>query len=189
MCFESVMPSNYLILCCPLLLLPSIFPNIRVFSNESVLPIRWPKYWGFSFSISVVVAGRKISERAVGERDSQGKHGKEFGRWMAVEKEGRKKISLFAKLVISVSFVPVLRCLWKNWGKWLENTTKQRASQPASLLGNFKPPLQRRLGFSSKGHVFGITALPSHPFSNLEQHRGDWKWDGEQLGAWELSAQ
>ena len=46
------MPSNYLILCCPLLLLPSIFPSIRVFSNESVLHIRWPKYWSFSFSIS-----------------------------------------------------------------------------------------------------------------------------------------
>ena len=49
---ESVMPSNYLIFCCPLLLLPSIFPSILVFSNESVLPIRWPKYWSFSFSIS-----------------------------------------------------------------------------------------------------------------------------------------
>ena len=46
------MPSSHLILCCPLLLLPSIFPSIRVFSNESVLHIRWPKYWGFSFSIS-----------------------------------------------------------------------------------------------------------------------------------------
>ena len=46
------MPSNHLILCCPLLLLPSIFPNIRVFSNESALHIRWPKYWSFSFSIS-----------------------------------------------------------------------------------------------------------------------------------------
>ena len=45
------MPSNHLILCGPLLLLPSIFPSIRVFSNESVLPIRWPKYWSFSFSI------------------------------------------------------------------------------------------------------------------------------------------
>ena len=45
---ESVMPSNHLILCCPLLLLPSIFPSIRVFSNESVLPIRWPKYWTFT---------------------------------------------------------------------------------------------------------------------------------------------
>ena len=52
MSIESVMPSNYLILCRPLLLLPSIFPSIRVFSDESVLCIRWPKYWSFSFSIS-----------------------------------------------------------------------------------------------------------------------------------------
>ena len=52
MSIESVMPSNHLILCCPLLLPPSIFPSIRVFSNESVLHIRWPKYWSFSFSIS-----------------------------------------------------------------------------------------------------------------------------------------
>ena len=49
---ESVMPSNHLILCCPLLLLPSFFPNSRVFSNESVIHIRWPKYWSFSLSIS-----------------------------------------------------------------------------------------------------------------------------------------
>ena len=49
---ESVMPSNHLILCHPLLLLPSIFPSIRIFSNESVLPIRWPKYWSFSYNIS-----------------------------------------------------------------------------------------------------------------------------------------
>ena len=52
MSIESEMPSNHLILCCPLLLPPSIFPSIRVFSNESVLCIRWPKYWSFSFSIS-----------------------------------------------------------------------------------------------------------------------------------------
>ena len=52
MSIESVIPSNHLILCHPLLLLPSIFPSIRVFSNESVLCIRWPKYWSFSFSIS-----------------------------------------------------------------------------------------------------------------------------------------
>ena len=52
MSIESVMPSSHLILCHPLLLLPSIFPSIAVFSNESVLCIRWPKYWGFSFSIS-----------------------------------------------------------------------------------------------------------------------------------------
>ena len=52
MSVESVMPSNRLILCRPLLLLPSIFPSIKVFSNESVVHIRWPKYWSFSFSIS-----------------------------------------------------------------------------------------------------------------------------------------
>ena len=52
MSIELVMPFNHLVLCCPLLLLPSIFPSIRVFSNESALRIRWPKYWSFSFSIS-----------------------------------------------------------------------------------------------------------------------------------------
>jgi len=52
MSIESVMPSNHLILCCPLFLLPSIFPNIRVFSNNSALRITWPKHWSFSFSIS-----------------------------------------------------------------------------------------------------------------------------------------
>ena len=52
MSIELMMPSNHLIFCCPLLFLPSIFPSIRVFSNESALCIRWPKYWSFSFSIS-----------------------------------------------------------------------------------------------------------------------------------------
>ena len=52
MSIESVMPSNHLILCCPLLLPPPVFPSIKVFSNESVLHIRWPKYWSFNFSIS-----------------------------------------------------------------------------------------------------------------------------------------
>ena len=59
MSIESVMPSNHLILCCPLLLLLSIFPSIRVFSNESVLHIRWPDYWHFSFNIS---PNKKYSE-------------------------------------------------------------------------------------------------------------------------------
>ena len=54
MSIESVMPSNHLILCRPLLLLPSIFPNIRDISNESALCIRWPKYWSFSFNISPI---------------------------------------------------------------------------------------------------------------------------------------
>ena len=57
MFIESVMPSNHLILCCPLLLLSSILPSIRVFSNESVLHIRWPKYWSFSISPSNEYSG------------------------------------------------------------------------------------------------------------------------------------
>ena len=52
MSIESVMPSNHLLLCCPLLILPSIFPSIRVFSNESALRMRWPKYWSYSFNIT-----------------------------------------------------------------------------------------------------------------------------------------
>ena len=56
MSIESMMPSNHLILCCPLLLRPSIFPSIRVFSNESALCIRWLKYWSFSFNISLSLA-------------------------------------------------------------------------------------------------------------------------------------
>ena len=57
MSIKSVMTSNHFILCHPLLLLPSIFPNIRAFSNESVLSIRWPKYWSFSFSLSNEYSG------------------------------------------------------------------------------------------------------------------------------------
>ena len=58
---ESVMPCNHLILCHPLLLPPSIFPSIRVFSNKSVLRIRWPKYWSFSFRILVIVKSCDVS--------------------------------------------------------------------------------------------------------------------------------
>ena len=58
MSIESVMPPNHLILCRPLLLLPSIFPSIRVFSNESVLHISWPKYWNFGFSISINLSNK-----------------------------------------------------------------------------------------------------------------------------------
>ena len=57
MSIESVMPSNHLILCCPLLLLPSIFPSIKVFSNESAIYINWPKYWSFSISPSSKYSG------------------------------------------------------------------------------------------------------------------------------------
>ena len=61
---ESVMPSNYLILSHPLLLLPSIFPSIRVFSSESALCIKWPKYWSFSFSVSPCSAQKEKKKKA-----------------------------------------------------------------------------------------------------------------------------
>ena len=61
MSIDSVMPSNHLILCCPRLLPPSIFSSIRVFSSESVLHIRWPKYWSFSFSISFSIPSNEYS--------------------------------------------------------------------------------------------------------------------------------
>ena len=57
MSIELVMPSNHLVLCCPILFLPSIFPSIRVFSNESALRIRWPKYWSFSISLANKYSG------------------------------------------------------------------------------------------------------------------------------------
>ena len=63
------MPSKYLILCCPPLLLPSIFPSLRVFSNESVLLIRWPKYWPFSFSISLSNEYSGLSSFKIGRLD------------------------------------------------------------------------------------------------------------------------
>ena len=65
MSIELVMPSNRLILCRPLLILPSIFPSIRVFSKESVLHIRWPKYWSFSFSISPSNDGKHCPKKSV----------------------------------------------------------------------------------------------------------------------------
>ena len=70
---ESVMPSNHLILCRPLLLLPSIFPSIRVFSNEWILHIRWPKYWSFNFSISPSneYSGLRTGWTSCSPRDSQ----------------------------------------------------------------------------------------------------------------------
>ena len=76
MSIESVMPSNHLILCHPLLLPPSIFPSIRGFSNESVLHIRWPKYWSFRFSVSPSneysgLISFRINWFDLGDRDSQ----------------------------------------------------------------------------------------------------------------------
>ena len=85
MSIESVMPSNQLILCHPFLLLPSIFPSIRVFSNELALRIRWPKYWGFSFSISPSSDYSELISFRIDWFDLLGDHGKAF--ILHIEKE------------------------------------------------------------------------------------------------------
>ena len=79
MSIELVMPSKHLILCCPLLLLPSIFPSIRGFSNESALRIRWPKYWSFSFNIS---SSHKYSGLVSSERTG----------WISLQSKGLSRV-------------------------------------------------------------------------------------------------
>ena len=101
---ESVMPSNHLILCCPLLLLPSIFPSIRIFSNESTLCIRWPNYWSFSFSISPSNDYDWLVWSLCSPRDSQ-------------ESSPTPQFKSISSLPLSVLFGPTLTSLhdyWKN---------------------------------------------------------------------------
>ena len=76
---ESVMPSSHLILCCPLLLLPSIPPSITVFSNESTLRMRWPKYWSFSFSTFL-------------PKKSQGRSASEWTGWISLQSKGLSRV-------------------------------------------------------------------------------------------------
>ena len=80
MSIELVIPSNHLILCCPLLLLPSLFPSIRVFSSESVLHIRWLKYWSFSFSICLPVNIQDWSPLG-------------FSGWISLQSKGLSRVS------------------------------------------------------------------------------------------------
>ena len=87
MSIESVMPANHLILCLPLLLLPSIFPSIRVFSNELVLHIRWPKYWNFTFSKTKVSALASFFPKK-----SQGWSPSEWTGWISLQSKGLSEV-------------------------------------------------------------------------------------------------
>ena len=91
---ESVMPSNHLILCCPLLLLPSVFPSIRIFSSESTLHIRWPEYWNFSFSMLWSTFKSITSEKGV----FRGRH----SGWVIIWRPSR--------------FREGLNLQWQQWG-------------------------------------------------------------------------
>ena len=101
MSIELVMPSNHLILCCSLLLLPSVFPSIRVFSNESVLCIRWQKYWNFSFSIS-------LSNEYSGLRYPLGLTG-----WISLQSKGLSRV--FSNTTVQKhQFFSAQLSLWSN---------------------------------------------------------------------------
>ena len=97
----SVMPFNHLILCHPLLLPPSIFPSIRVFSNELVLPIRWPKYWSFSFSISP-------------SNEYSGLISLEWGGWIFLQSKGLSRV--FSNTTVQKhQFLGTQFSLWYNF--------------------------------------------------------------------------
>ena len=101
---KSVMPSSHLILCSPLLLLPSIFPSIRVFSNASILHIRWPKYWGFSFSVSCYNEYSGLVSSPFCPRDSQ-------------ESSPTPQFKTINSLALSFPYSPTLTSIhdyWKN---------------------------------------------------------------------------
>ena len=106
MSIESMMPSNHLILCCPLLLLPSIFPSIRVFSNESALRIKCPKYWSFSFNINehpgLISSRMDWLLSPCSPRDSQ-------------ESSPTPQLKSITSLVLSVLYSPTLTSIHDHW--------------------------------------------------------------------------
>ena len=132
MSIESVMPSNHLVLCHPLFLLPSIFPSIRVFSNESGLHIRWPKYWSFSFSISPfneylgMISLQLTSLISLQSRDSQ-------------ESSPTPQFKSINSLALSLLYGPTLTSIhdyWKNHSLDYTDHCRQR-SLLFSMLSTF----------------------------------------------------
>ena len=109
MSIESVMPSNHLILCHPLLLLPSIFPSIKVFSNESVLCIRWPKYWSSSFSISLANEYSGLSSFRIDWLDRLAVQ----GTLKSLLQHHSSKASIF--LALSFLYSPILISIHDHW--------------------------------------------------------------------------
>ena len=102
MSIKLMMPSNHLILCCPLLLPPSIFPSIRVFSNESALCIRWPKYWSFRFNISPSNEHSGLVGSPCSPRDSQ-------------ESSPTPHFKSINSLVLSFLYSPTLTSIYDYW--------------------------------------------------------------------------
>ena len=133
MSIESVMPSNHLILCCLFLLLPSIFPSIRIFSNESVLHIRWPKYWGFSLRISPSNEYSGLISFRMDWLDLLAVQGT-----LKSLQHHRSKASIFQH---SAFFIVQLSCPYMTTGKTIALTRPTFVSKVMSLLFNMLPKL------------------------------------------------
>ena len=171
------MPSNHLILCRPLLLLPSIFPSIKVFSNESALRIRWPKYWSFSFSISLPM-------------NIQDWFPLGWTGWISLQSKGLSRV--FSTTVQKHQFFGAQLSLWSNshihtgfsirW-KWkLLSHVPLCDSMDCSTLGF---PVLHYLPEFAQIHVHWISdaiqpsrplSSPSPPTHNLSQHQGLFQW-------------
>ena len=108
MSIESVMPSNHLTLCCPLLLLPSIFPSIRFFSNESVLRIRWPKYWSSSFNSSPSNEYSGLISLRMDWLDT-------LGPWDSQESSPTPQFRTINSLLLSFLYSPTLTSIHDYW--------------------------------------------------------------------------
>ena len=147
---ESVMPSNHLILCHPLLLLPSIFPSIRVFSNESVLSIRWPKYWSFSINLSNEYSGL-ISSRI------------DWLDHLAVQGTLKNLLQHHSSkawvLQCSAFFIVQLSHLYMTTGKTIALTIQTFAGKVMSLLFNMLSRFV--IAFLSRSQCFLISWLQS----------------------------
>ena len=134
MSIESVMPSNHLILFHPLLFLPSIFPSIRIFSNESVLPIRWPKHWSFSFSISPSNEYSGLISFRIDRLDLLAVQ----GTLKSLLKHHTSKASI---LQCSPSFIVQLSHPYMTTGKTIALTRQNFVGKVMSLLFNMLPRL------------------------------------------------
>ena len=122
MCIELVMPSNHLILCRPLLLLPSVFPSIRVFSSEFVLNIRWPKYWSFSFRVSPTEYSGLISFKI------------DWFDLLAVQGTLRSLFQYHSLKVLCLLYSPTLTTLCDHWEDYsLDYTDLCRESNVSAL--------------------------------------------------------
>ena len=169
------MPSNHLILCRPLLLLPSIFPSIRVFSNESALPIRWPKYWSFSFNISLSNENSGLISFRMDWLDLLAVQGTlesllhhHSSKASSLRCSAFFMTSLVAQMVKRLPAIQETQVLSLGWEDLLEKEMATHSSIPAwRIPGTEEPGRQQSMGSQRVRHDFPSRLVPSLPFPSL----------------------